>query len=68
MDPNAMMEEIQDNLRYSKDSVECAFLLEGACEDLNEWLSSGGFSPDWEAFSESAVTYFLNWRSQHNAA
>lgn len=61
MDPNATMEDIADCLVNSRQSAESAYELDEACENLDEWLRTGGFPPDWEAHDSDAVDYFMKW-------
>lgn len=52
MDPNAMLAFIRERLqtvRQLRDSTPSAIELATAIDDLDEWLSKGGYLPaDWQ--------------------
>ncbi len=53
MDPDACLRRIAD----ADDASE----IFDACEDLNMWLSRGGFAPDWDA-CERGTYRFRQWQ------
>ena len=55
MDPTACLRRIHDTMW--DDSEEGIRERNDACADLRDWLDSGGFAPDWEAY-DWAANYF----------
>lgn len=56
MDPQACLERIND-AETVNEGVD-------ACEDLQAWLDSGGFEPDWTEFPKGSAA-FVRWRQRH---
>lgn len=57
MDPTACLRRIEhaDTKREERD----------ACEDLQNWLLSGGFQPQWSQYQGGSVA-FVRWRKRNN--
>lgn len=53
MDPNECLRVIGHATRFSLVSLQ-------ACRDLHEWLSNGGFAPDWDAHPRGKKRY-IRW-------
>jgi hypothetical protein len=61
MDPNETLRRIDTFLR----SRRTGDVVDDWCRDLGQWLSDGGFSPDWERFSLGR-SYYNTQASQHS--
>jgi hypothetical protein len=57
MDPNATLAMIADLLRQSAHDDIAGYELDIACQDLYDWLTAGGFEPDWSRH-ETAAGYY----------
>lgn len=58
MDPTACLRRIED--------ADTRNERRDACQDLQGWLSGGGFEPDWDAYPKGA-RIFRQWRSDKRA-
>lgn len=56
MDPNVTLDDIARLLPAAYDSW-AGEALDYACQDLYDWLTSGGFEPDWSRH-ELAASYY----------
>lgn len=57
MDPNATLAMIDSLLTQSITDVDAGYELNEVCEDLFDWLSRGGFAPQWEKYPLAAGFY-----------
>ena len=57
MDPNACLQRIADLLLFAQRDNQAGIELDEACQDLYDWLKTGGFPPDWNQHA-SATGYY----------
>lgn len=50
MDPNATLQLISECLRHAENP-------DWHCQDLYDWISRGGFEPDWSKHASAAEYY-----------
>lgn len=68
MDPDAVLERIEkvtislrelEGIGPNFKEWELIDSLYEGCENLFDWLQSGGFEPDWEKFPNGTISYDL---------
>lgn len=55
MDPNARLQQI--NMMLGDPDALTKYDLVDACRDLADWISKGGFEPEWDCYPDATRFY-----------